>query len=175
MINLSRRQLFTRHLSYLKPATSTPSSNHKLSQPRLPWLKEEQLFTEQCTRCNACVEVCTNQIIDTCDGGFPRINFHKNECAFCYQCAQICPESLFLNRRESPWEIKAIISNVCLTKKGVECRSCEESCSSLAISFHPSVSNVAQPLLKANNCTGCGACVSVCPMQAIEVSAADVD
>ena len=56
-----------------------------------------------------------------------------------------------------------------MSLKGVECRSCGEACGTTAISFRLVVGGVAKPELSLEDCTGCGECISVCPVNAISV------
>ncbi|MFP2769328.1 ferredoxin-type protein NapF [Oceanisphaera sp. KMM 10153] len=153
-INLSRRQLFIHRKITDKPA--------------LPWIKEAQ-FTDLCTQCGACIKQCPTGIIRPSDGGFPRVDFEHGECTFCYQCAEACPEPLFLPKAEPAWHARAVIEASCLAKQNIDCRSCGDSCEPFAISFKLAVGAVAQPQINIAGCTGCGACVSVCPASAITI------
>ncbi len=156
MVDLSRRRLFSR-----KSAEDV--------SPLLPWVKIADSFTDNCTRCGNCVAACETNIIVNGDGGFPTVDFSKGECTFCYQCAQACPEPIFLQQTESPWQAKARINQNCLAEKNVECRSCSEMCDTMAIQFKLQLNKVAQPVINWDDCSGCGACVSVCPTAAIHV------
>ncbi|WP_299016000.1 ferredoxin-type protein NapF [uncultured Photobacterium sp.] len=153
MFDRSRRSLLTRRC---KPLLQ-----------RMPWVIDEDTFTERCTRCNKCVNACETQIIVKGDGGFPTVDFNHGECTFCYACAEACPESLFHPRTETPWELKAEIGQGCLARNHIECRSCGDMCEVQAISFRLQPGGVAQPVLDSEGCTGCGACLSVCPVSAI--------
>lgn len=158
-VNLSRRAFFTRR--------KTPTA------PALPWLKEA-LFTDLCTQCGECAKHCPTQIIRPMDGGFPRVDFQLGECTFCYQCAEVCPEPLFLARTEPAWQAKAVIADTCLAHQNVDCRSCGDSCEPFAIRFKLAVGRVAQPQIDLNSCTGCGACLAICPTQAITIKNTDL-
>ncbi len=157
MVDLSRRRLFRRNTV----------SSENLS---LPWIKDAESFTDNCTRCGLCVDMCETKIIVNGDGGFPSIDFTKDECTFCYQCAEACPEGLFLPKEESPWQAKAKIEANCLAINNVECRSCSDMCDAMAIGFSFQVGKVAQPEINLDECTGCGACVASCPTSSINVS-----
>ncbi|PQJ70330.1 MULTISPECIES: ferredoxin-type protein NapF [Vibrio] len=157
MVDLSRRRLFAR---------KTQLDNSL----RLPWIAKPTQFTDDCTRCGKCVEACETKIIIKSDGGFPAVNFSIDECTFCYQCANVCPEPLFLAETEQPWQAKASITDSCLAKQNVECRSCGDMCDPMAIRFKLELGKVAQPNLDLDECNGCGACVSVCPTSSINVS-----
>ncbi|MEI8595028.1 ferredoxin-type protein NapF [Photobacterium sp. Hal280] len=140
-----------------------------LQAPRLPWMIDDQAFTDQCTRCQACLSACETDIIVQGDGGFPQVDFQRGECTFCYQCAQACPEPLFRPRQELPWQVSITISPACLAKQGVDCRTCGDECEPSAIRFALQPGKVAQPVISDADCTGCGACLSVCPTQAIQI------
>lgn len=134
---------------------------------RLPWLKDAESFTHECTRCGDCSEACETQIIVKGDGGFPIIDFSKGECTFCYRCAEACPEQLFTAVEQRPWNAKAEIQQSCLAHQQVECRSCGDMCEPMAIQFKLSAGRVAMPTVNLEDCNGCGACVAVCPSTAI--------
>lgn len=163
--DLSRRRLLTR--------------NKQQTHPRLPWAIES-IFTQACTRCNACIEKCPEQVIVQGEGGYPQIDFKLGECTFCYQCALACKNSpnasqtaIFLEEVEKPWQLGAQINESCLTNKNIECRSCQESCEPFAISFQLSIGSVAKPVIDHELCNGCGGCVSICPTQSIQMKYTD--
>ncbi len=71
-----------------------------------------------------------------------------------------------------PWHIKANIDlNNCLSMNATICRSCGESCEDEAIKFNLKLGGIAEPVLNIEACSGCGACFSVCPVQAIQLTA----
>ena len=137
---------------------------------RLPWLINADRFTDQCTQCEKCIEACEENIIVKGDGGFPEINFALGECTFCGACAHHCPEPLFNELEgQDPWHYKASINNKCLTFNDISCQSCQDSCEPFAIRFQFAIGKPATPDVNTNTCTGCGACVAICPSQAIEI------
>ncbi|MGB1975225.1 MAG: ferredoxin-type protein NapF [Vibrio toranzoniae] len=157
MVDLSKRRLFSRR-------------QVDSSQIRLPWINNLKSFTDDCTRCGKCIENCETKIIIVGDGGFPTVDFSIDECTFCYQCADVCPEPIFKPKHEKPWQAKAQISDQCLAQQNVECRSCGDMCEPMAIQFQLRAGSVALPKIKLDECSGCGACVAVCPTSAILVS-----
>jgi ferredoxin-type protein NapF len=139
---------------------------------RPPWAIAEPAFLDCCTRCNACIEACSTDIVVSGDGGYPEVDFARGECTFCGDCVRACREgALRRSGTAAPWNTKAEIGAACLALKQVECRVCGESCPSGAIRFRPQARGVAAPLLDAQRCNGCGACVATCPAAAITVRA----
>lgn len=157
MVDIAKRRFFTR-------------KKIDTSQVKLPWVNNLQQFTDLCTRCGKCEEVCETRIIQKGDGGYPSVDFTIDECTFCYKCAEICPEPIFNSADTEPWSAKAGISDTCLANNNVECRSCGDSCETMAITFKLRAGGVALPQLELADCNGCGACVSTCPTSSISVS-----
>ncbi|WP_394210293.1 ferredoxin-type protein NapF [Enterovibrio calviensis] len=144
------------------------SAQSSQQQP-LPWIRDSELFTEHCTRCGECQRACEENIIVSGDGGFPSIDFNKGECTFCYECAQHCPEPLFLPETHLPWKQVVSIKDSCLAKQNIECRSCSDACDTRAIRFQHRLGSVAQPEIQISDCSGCGACIAPCPVNAISM------
>ena len=136
----------------------------------LPWLMDSSQFTELCTQCEKCIDACEENIIVKGDGGFPEINFTLGECTFCQACANVCPEPLFnINNNQAPWNYHAAVNDKCLTYNDVSCQSCQDSCEPRAIRFQYSVGKPPTPEINHDACTGCGACIAICPSQAVEI------
>ena len=135
---------------------------------RLPWIAIDR-FVEDCTRCGACLTACPESIIVSSGGGFPGIDFSRGECTFCGACADACPESLFDRTCAEPWKLRANISGDCLAMRRILCRSCEDACPQDAIAFEAAPGRLPSPEINTAECTGCGACVSSCPENAISV------
>jgi ferredoxin-type protein NapF len=56
-----------------------------------------------------------------------------------------------------------------MAAQGVVCRTCGDVCDARAIHFQLRVGGAALPLLDETACTGCGECIAVCPVQAVEI------
>ncbi|WP_144209566.1 ferredoxin-type protein NapF [Shewanella donghaensis] len=153
-INHSRRNLFRRR---------------KSDAQRPPWVKSDIEFTDECTRCNACIDACETKVIIKGDGGFPEISFTNDECTFCQQCATACKEPIFDLTQAEPWAIKALVNDTCLTYQGVWCQSCKDACDPRAITFKMAVGQIPKPIIDIDACTGCGACVAPCPSASINI------
>lgn len=135
---------------------------------RPPWALAEPEFLAACTRCGLCAERCPTRIIVVGDGGYPRVDFSRGECTFCTECTSVCADgALQLAPARQPWTIKATVNDDCIARRNVVCRSCGDACEARAIRFAPRLGSAAQPEVDTQLCTGCGACVAVCPAQAI--------
>jgi ferredoxin-type protein NapF len=140
------------------------------TQLRMPWLVMPEQFTDLCTRCGDCLAACPEQIVVKGDGGFPELDFKLGECSFCGQCADACAESLFSQDRcQQPWDYVANITDDCFAKNSISCRSCQDACEPAAIRFQLKIGGAAEPSIDTELCSGCGACVAVCPKQAVSI------
>lgn len=118
-----------------------------------------------CTGCGACVEHCPAKIISLADG-LPVLDFTAGECTFCGACAASCPEPVFAETA-SRFDHIVTISAACLPFQRVDCQACRDACPTAAIRFRPVRGGPFVPELLADACTGCGACISVCPVGAV--------
>jgi ferredoxin-type protein NapF len=127
-------------------------------------------FRERCTRCDACSEACPEGVLVAGRGGFPELRFEKAGCSFCGRCVEVCPTGA-LDRaggRRRPGAAR--VASACLSTRGVACRLCEEACEARAIRFRAERGGLSRPIVDADQCAGCGSCVSLCPVHAIEVA-----
>jgi len=139
---------------------------------RPPYAIDEGRFTEDCTRCNACIEACPEDLLQRGDGGFPELRFGHGECTFCSDCAAACPTPALQLLGHRPWRWQATVSAGCLMPQGITCRSCGDACPTAAIVFDPRRPNAA-PAIASDRCNGCGSCVGTCPGHAIHMHEAD--
>lgn len=61
----------------------------------------------------------------------------------------------------------AQIVGSCVEATGVACRRCREECAADAISYRLAKGGRALTRIDVERCEGCGACVTVCPTQAL--------
>lgn len=142
------------------------------AENRPPWALPEIQFIDRCTRCGECQKACPTQLITVGDGGYPSLDFSRAECTFCGDCAAICqPRALNRQPDVPPWALQAVISDGCLPKRGVECRTCGDFCDQQALRFLPRMGGSPIPDINLDRCTGCGACVAPCPTHAILILA----
>ncbi len=133
---------------------------------RPPWSINESLFVDQCRRCNDCIEQCETGLLVSGSGGFPEADYDKGYCTFCEQCVDACDHKALI-LTDTPWRQLPEITDKCLASNKVFCRSCQESCEVEAISFQLKPGGIAQPQLDNDLCTGCGECITDCPVQAL--------
>lgn len=150
---LSRRT-FLRVRGEARPAPARP-----------PWALTEAAFRDACTRCGDCVAACPEQVLAIADDGWPARLVRAGECTWCGDCERACTPKA-LDRQQRPAStLQAAIGATCLTASGIVCQSCRDVCPENAIRFLPA--RVAAPQLSPYSCSGCGACVPVCPTAAI--------
>lgn len=132
----------------------------------------ERGFAAACTGCGDCAGACSEGIIRSGERGAPRLDFSLGACTFCGECAQACPtDALDLERLAAwPWIVAA--TPACLSAQGIYCRSCEDACDASAIRFRLAPGGRADPVVRESDCTGCGACISVCPAGALSIERA---
>lgn len=156
--NVSRAQLLSGDVK----GESTPF--------RPPWALAESDFVERCNSCGDCIPACPDGLIASGRGRLPQMDFTRGGCDFCGECVAACSTGALVldeSAAATPWAIKATIQPACLSLNAVICRSCGEVCDERAIRFQLELGGVARPLLNSDQCTGCGACFAVCPIQAI--------
>ena len=138
---------------------------------RPPWAVTQDRFLSLCDRCGLCRDACNERLILLTDSGYPRIDFKKGACTFCGDCARSCPTGALQKPKRStiPWRLRARISDRCLAFKGVVCQVCVEQCDARAISFPRRSVSAAVPVVDADRCNGCGACVAPCPGHAVSM------
>lgn len=139
-------------------------------QLRPPWSRPESEFTDRCTQCGNCFGACPTGVLVHGHAGYPIIDFSKAQCTLCQACAAACNDGCFdVRAGRAAWSIKAAIGESCIETKGVACRVCQDACETSAIRFRPQLGGRAAPAIYDDACTGCGACVAVCPVGAISV------
>ncbi|GMV30488.1 MAG: hypothetical protein AMXMBFR59_26130 [Rhodanobacteraceae bacterium] len=132
---------------------------------RPPWAKAGPAFAAACTRCDACIRQCPAQVLVRGDDGLPRFDARAGECTFCGRCAEACSSGAFDQRLDPPWNLVAHVAGDCLAARGVVCASCRDACPAAAIRIPPGARGAAT--VDADHCTGCGACVATCPVDAL--------
>lgn len=133
-----------------------------------------QVSHASCMGCDGrCLSVCETGVIRLHPkehglAGVPWLDFSVARCTFCRKCVDACPQI-----ESSPDRLACPAVGIaeidlarCLAYTGVFCISCQSSCTYQAIQRD----RLSRPQMRTDVCTGCGACVSVCPVQAIGVT-----
>lgn len=158
---VSRRQFLRGDIGNLRPVIHPP------------WFQTEQHFLAHCNRCGDCLSVCETGILECNASGYPQVNFQNGECSFCAACVKACSSGALVQQpNDAPWSLHATINTAsCLASRGVLCQVCADHCLARAIRFARAAYAIATPILDQTACTGCGACVAPCPVNAIRMEA----
>jgi ferredoxin-type protein NapF len=138
---------------------------------RPPWALPEVRFRQRCDGCGECIRGCPEGILLAGVGGLPTLDFSQGRCTFCGACLEDCGPRALQRSGDGcqPLPYRAQISPSCLALRGVVCRSCGEICDEDAIGFRLQRGGTARPQIDPGACNGCGGCVRVCPVGAIEI------
>jgi len=138
---------------------------------RPPWT-DEQLLVETCTRCNDCITACPENVLVRGEGGYPAFDPKQGYgmCTFCGDCAKACSQGTFDAARSPAWSLRAEIAPAaCLAEAAIHCETCRDSCDASAIDKIFRIGKPARLQISVETCTGCGACISVCPADAVHL------
>lgn len=133
---------------------------------RPPWTDDAHV-RDWCSECGKCVTDCPEAILVLDEDNRPRVELNGGECSFCGLCAAACETNVFDLARTPPWEVTAVLAEGCLMDLGISCRLCTDTCDKAALVFDLSVRPVGAIRVDKRACTGCGACISVCPADAL--------
>lgn len=139
---------------------------------RPPWALSEPFFSNICDGCGNCVTACEEEIIFIPLRKLPQLDFSQGGCTFCKKCAEVCETGALKRSHEPnqrPWPLVAAISDMCLPKRGISCVRCIEECEYDAIVAKPVLGGRLKMHINHQPCTGCGICISTCPVEAISL------
>ena len=135
---------------------------------RPPWTNEARV-KENCTSCGACIAACPEAILVAGPANTPTVNFALGACSFCQKCVEACDEDVFFAATDQPWALKASIQGNCMLLHGISCQICADACLDEALKFDLSHFPSGRINIVDEACAGCGACATVCPVDAIHI------
>lgn len=144
---------------------------------RMPGAQDEQAFLSRCNRCEACARACPPGCLKPMglDSGLqklwtPRFVPREAGCVFdqCGQaCQGVCPTGAI--EKIDPKHVRIgqahVNERTCLAWRGNPCLVCYERCRFNAISL-----DRERPVVRADRCTGCGACEETCPTRKASIN-----
>lgn len=136
---------------------------------RPPWT-DDAAIRARCTGCAACVAACPEQVLRADGEGRPVVVAGGGECTFCGACAAACDAGVFDLERTPPWPVVAVLTPDCLLESAIACQLCTDACPERALRMDLSRPPVGRIALDAAACTGCGACLVTCPVEAIALA-----
>lgn len=138
-------------------------------------------FHAACTRCYACVQACPSKVItvkmpantDISSWFAPQVSPDKSACwEDCNRCSQVCAPGAIKHlpmelKRNTQIGVAKINRSKCIAwAKGDACMVCDEYCPYHAIAIDTSPEGVSRPVVKKDECRGCGFCQMACPVSA---------
>ncbi|MDT8317160.1 MAG: 4Fe-4S binding protein [bacterium] len=143
--------------------------------PTPPWALETGSFLATCEKCGACGEICPKGVIyyhakeNMVFGGTPYLDFKQGFCDYCGECVKVCPSgALSFEKGVKELGTARLSRDLCLIVSEDCSGNCIGACPESAISFDLSTSGDF-PVVDAELCNGCGACIRNCNGSAIMV------
>jgi MauM/NapG family ferredoxin protein len=139
---------------------------------RPPGALPEVAFLAACTRCGECITACPPFAIRKAppeaglQAGTPFIDPMIQACTVCetIPCARACPTDA-LTLPPDGWAgyrlaALELIPERCVTFQGTRCRACIDACPVGEAAL--TIDEDGHPVIRAEGCVGCGACVRAC-------------
>ena len=147
--------------------------------PRPPAALVEDDFRKACARCYLCIDACPAGALRPASIMEGIVNFgtpvlDPSHCIFCMECVRACPTGAIAKVPKAEVDIgNAVIDqDTCLAwLKKKRCKDCYQACEAKAIKLEKR----RFPVVIAERCNGCGACVRRCPTQPLAIRVAYED
>lgn len=138
---------------------------------RPPGARPEDEFSQLCSRCGRCLQVCPTRALwamplstGWADFETPEFIPRRGRCDLCMACQEVCPTGaiMMLPMEEVDIGTAVVDQDRCLAwSQGKLCFLCGEQCPFQAISGDDQV----RPTVIDDLCVGCGACEYGCPVE----------
>ncbi len=126
--------------------------------------------TEVCGGCDACLEACGPEAIVKLTDGTPGIDPRRQPCLLCgdLPCIEACPSDVLQPLRTpamARMAVAEIVAERCRHGRGEPCSDCYTACPlpGRAMALVTGGPAGPKPVVFAEGCTGCGACLYACP------------
>jgi ferredoxin-type protein NapF len=167
----SGRRAFLRGALLTRSGRQAESIRQQPLGPPPPWHRGWSL-QDACQGCtHPCVSACEEGIIrlhpaDHALSGTPYLDFGDAGCTFCQACVTACPLQIEITAADRPRIGTAFLNQeVCIAWNDVICMACQGHCDYQAISTEYQ----RRARVDTDRCTGCGMCVSICPVGALSI------
>ncbi len=134
---------------------------------RPPGAIDEEMFLDECTRCDECIAVCPPSAIRKAPDAFgraagtPMIDPRIQACVMCSDtpCITACEPNVLRSDLPLTMGSAMIVPSDCLAFLGQSCTTCTDACPvDGALDLTDGL-----PRIDSQRCTGCGVCHQVCP------------
>jgi ferredoxin len=160
-------------------AQNNPETSVEFYPALPPGTQRAKRYAETCISCHLCVSICPTGVLvpafwDSTTKGWmqPKMDFTRGFCDdTCHACTRICPtdaiQPLTLKEKQSVQiGVAVLVKNLCIPVSEREpCAKCAEVCPTDAIKLNPYLRDLLLPEILQDQCTGCGACVTICPVR----------
>lgn len=139
---------------------------------RPPGVVHEDNFLKLCIKCGKCIRACPFLALQPVihanefDRGTPCLRVGTSFCRFCegFPCIEACPTGALTKDGNCKKIATAeAIKEKCLRSNGIDCTACEQICARTWKAISYNLHN-QPPTINNRICTGCGACITVCPV-----------
>jgi ferredoxin len=136
-------------------------------------------FNNNCTACQACVEVCPTGVLQPTwtKHGIefimqPEMDYKSGFCNYdCVRCSEICPTDAIMKisvekKKLTQIGVAHLSKNQCIVYSDhTDCGACAEHCPTKAVSMVDWKYGLRVPRINEATCIGCGACEYPCPTE----------